>query len=693
MATRPGADGLTNFQVSNTGISAYYFGGIVSSLANARILSIDKLVAGEVSTVTLDTTGFTVASFKISDGQGLKTITATPVSPGVYSFTPPAWVDGEIALKYGHVRVFANDGVEDTPGFLAILSLPAGYSSEVLDSVTAFSLPGSKIGTQNVFNVAQAYVYKDGVAENANGYSGVTQIWDRDPDDRIARVTPINVAPAVVTSITLTKQADGLYPRFTSKYRHGNRPVLSGGTPALEWKTNGTLSHGDLITVRTNVAGLFGAPDTRSQSLAMIGDETWVNGVNNPWLAAYANNELIRGYFDAGGGTANGYTGVPNDPSSPYHTVVGAAKTNITRHANISSAFKMSAFNDISNAGTEPGLFSWPKPFVESDRVPDAGRLCVATWTFYDYDNASEVNALQYQSISGTFQVGANTKPTRSGNNLVGGIVGLGERCSMVSGQGKTAMGYVKLVDSGWGYVEIDNSYTDEWFVADWSNAIVTGTVSGAVMTMGALVEGTNYYSEGASKSARILQHTVVSQVDTATVIAGVACGIGINVFYDATNAFTNAAPITVSTRAWHRRTIWVDYRVDGNGKIMCGQIIDNNAPQICLIDAHNVRSDIGPVLSNWGIEANVPNSHTAISGELKTYTDNMMCIVSSSPTWAGVDYLESEPLVRVGHRTSTEAQFKLSRGVYSSISGKYLYVLKDPMTPINTSGLLLTGA
>ncbi len=494
-------------------------------------------------------------------------------------------------------------------------------------------------------------------------------------------------------TINIAACTDGLSPRYTSLYPDGNRPYLSGGSPALEWVTNGALQHGELITVRTNVAGLFGAPDLRAQSLSMVGDETIVNGVSNNWLASYAENELLRGYFDGGGGNANGYTGVPLDPNSPYHTIVGAAKTSITRHPNINCAFKMSAFNGISNVGTEPGLFSWPKPFVQSNRVPQAGKLFVASWVFYDFDNASEINALQYQSISGTFQVGANTKPTRSGNNLVGGIVGLGERCSMVSGQGKTAMGYVKLVDSGWGYVEIDNSYTDEWFVADWSNAVVTGTVSGAVMTMGSLVEGTNYYSEGASKSARILQDTVVSKVDTATVIAGVSCGIGINVFYNSTNDVTNAAPITVSTRAWHRRTIWVDYRVDGNGKIKCGQVIDNNAPQICLIDAHNVRADIGPVLSNWGIEANVPNAHTAITGELKAYTDNMMCVVSDSPTWAGVNYLNAEPLVAYGKRTSQQATFRLSRGVYSTITGKYLYVLSDPITPINTSGMLLEGA
>jgi len=112
----------------------------------------------------------------------------------------------------------------------------------------------------------------------------------------------------------------------------------------------------------------------------------------------------------------------------------------------------------------------------------------------------------------------------------------------------------------------------------------------------------------------------------------------------------------------------------------------------ILELDALSIRDDIGPILANWGIEANVGNGCTSFSAELKAYTDNMMCIISSSPTWAGVDYLEYEPLTMVGARTTTEAQFKISRGVHTSISGKYLYVLSDPTTPINTSGLLLAG-
>ena len=142
------------------------------------------------------------------------------------------------------------------------------------------------------------------------------------------------------SDITLTVCSDGLDPRATSLFPDGDRPSLSGGTAALEWITNGTLAHGDLITVRTNVAGLFGEPDDRSQSLAMIGDETWVNGVNNPWLGDYADGEILRGYASTGG-IAGGQIDLPPDPDSPYFSIVASAKSSFTRSANISKSFKM----------------------------------------------------------------------------------------------------------------------------------------------------------------------------------------------------------------------------------------------------------------------------------------------------------------------------------------------------------------
>ena len=545
------------------------------------------------------------------------------------------------------------------------------------------------------------------------------------------------------SDITLTVCSDGLDPRATSLFPDGDRPSLSGGSAALEWITNGTLAHGDLITVRTNVAGLFGEPDLRSQSLSMVGNETLINGVNNPWLADYADNEILRGYASTGG-IAAGQIDLPPDPDSPYLGIIAAVKSSQTRHSNIASSFKMSAFGNLSASGTEPGLFSWPRPFSESDRVPDSGSLCVATWMFYDFDNAEEVCRVRYSSITGTFQTGSNSILTRAGAMVSGGIVGAGERVSLTSGLGKVAAGNVMLVDTvnKWLYVFIDRDYEEWHTIFDWTGATIVGATSAATTTIptySAWDNSTNYPSgyvlysnttgifytsqqngnigndpamqggstawwavntdiirnEGSNKSARILRKSG-SNANSANLIVGTNGSINLDVFYDdggsSYNEAVKSTPLKPLPFAWHRRTVWVDYRPDGNGKIMCGQIIDG-VVQTLLINVHNVSSALGPVLSNWGIEATVHNGHTTICSELKTYTDNMMCIVSSSPTWAGADYAEYEPLVMVGHRTPTEAQFKLHRGVHSSIVGKYLYVLRDPITPINTSGLLLEGA
>lgn len=483
-------------------------------------------------------------------------------------------------------------------------------------------------------------------------------------------------------------------PLFTSTSANGNRTKLTGTDGTITWETKGDLLHGSIITVSTTTPNGFGLPDDRGQSLSMIGNETTENGVINNWLAKYAENEVLRGYWNGGNGKAVAHSTLPLDPESPFYGVCATVKSNFTRHPNIPCNFRMTTFKNISDSGTEPGLFSWPNVFTvpNNPRLPYNGKLFVATWVFYDTDNASEICTMQYQNLTGTFQTGANTHPVLDGSFITGGIVEVGERCTLSSTTGKNAQGYVKLVHNGWIYVEVDNSYVPEWETTDWTNTTITGNVSGAVCTMPTLTLGVNLFQEGASKSARILQaDTWANGMDVATVIAGVNCGLGINVFYGATNDAVNANPVTVTTRAWHRRTIWVDYRPDANGKIKCGQVIDHFPPQICLIDVHQSGNYAGPVMSNWGIEATVPNAHTCYVGELKSYTDNLMCIISDSPTWSGVNYLESEPLCLHGKRTSTKARFRLSRGIYSTLNGKYLYMLSDPVTPINTNGVLLT--
>lgn len=487
--------------------------------------------------------------------------------------------------------------------------------------------------------------------------------------------------------ITLIPCADGLSPQFTSLFPLGDRPYISGGTSALEWVTNGNLSDGDLITVRTDGTYSFGEPENRSQSLQIIGESTFANGVPNNWLSAYSAGDLLAGRFANTDGT-------PANPSSPYYSISGIIKSTVTRHANIGMTFKCQAFTPVLQGGSEASTLMWPQPFVGDSRVPSAGDRFYASWVFYNYTNGDEVNVVKYASKTGSFSVGSNTMPARVGDTITGGVVGAGERVSCVSGLGKTANGYVTLDDTtnSMIYVNLDTEYID-WGQSDWEGAVITGTVSGAIATCKTpLTAGTEYINQGATKSGRILQNTNVGLVDTATNVIGVDGSTTGNVFYDATSTSGKSFLTKPTSFAWHRRQVWVDYRDDGTGKVTFSHMIDGTFEQVKL-DKHLVRSDIGPVLATWGIEANVMNGHTALVGELKAHTDSLTALISSSATWAGVDMLEAEPLIRVNPRTETRADFKLSRGVFSGISGKYLYVLAAPNTPLNSNGLLLTGA
>ena len=86
----------------------------------------------------------------------------------------------------------------------------------------------------------------------------------------------------------------------STRYIAGNKPIKRGGTPALEWMTAGTLVDGEIITIKSNLDGALGTPDPRAQSLSMVGNQTLVNGINNPWLENYSVNQLLAGFKDAG---------------------------------------------------------------------------------------------------------------------------------------------------------------------------------------------------------------------------------------------------------------------------------------------------------------------------------------------------------------------------------------------------------
>lgn len=536
------------------------------------------------------------------------------------------------------------------------------------------------------------------------------------------------------SDITLTVCSDGLDPRATSLFPDGDRPSLSGGSAALGWVTNGDLSDGDYIEIRTDGTNAFGAGEPLFQSFSVVGDSIHENGVANAYMAGIANNEYIRA-------RSSSNSGMSNDPTSPWDGALNVTKTTTTRHANINSALKFNAFPNQHPSGTELGVLVWPLAYIGTagNRVLQAGTKFFSSWMWYDYDNGAEMIAIKYGSITGTFSLGSNTIPVKSGNNLTGGVVNIGERMTIVNPVGKTAQGYVNAIDT---VNKIIYFYQDisvtEWTNAEYYSSVITGQTSGAVCTFetvpawtsGAtfasgdkvydpafakcyisqqngninhdpvgdggtwwVVDNTYMFGEGSSKSGRVMQDALVSGNNTATLIVGVEGSITGEVFNGTTGMGkfksynTNPQP-----RTWHRRTVWVDYTADVNGKVSMYQLIDGVLDTV-KIDQYSIRHDIRPILSNWGIEANVDNGHTAICSELKTYTDIFGCILSNSATYAGIDYATAEPLMMTKTRTNTRAGFKLSRGVYASCSGKYLYVMRDPATPINTSGLLLTGA
>jgi len=196
--SRLGTAGDTEANVSNVGIGFYFFGGIVPSLAPATILTIDQLISGSTSRVTLDNTAFSVTVISITDGSVTKTASATLVSAGVYDFDCPSWVDGETGLLYGPVNVTASNGVEATPNYPITLSPASGLATQIADSISTYNYgagwtPQLKIGTQALYVAAQVYVFEDMTIESVGGYTGLTAIWDRDPDDYIARTANVIV--------------------------------------------------------------------------------------------------------------------------------------------------------------------------------------------------------------------------------------------------------------------------------------------------------------------------------------------------------------------------------------------------------------------------------------------------------------------------------------------------------------------
>jgi hypothetical protein len=191
--------------------SFWYINGLTLTYEDqASINSIDKLESLAVSTATTSDSTYAATSVDITCEGVTRTVSATSIGSGSFTFIPPAWVDGETALKYGVANtVVATNGILATSSTTKTLTLTAPLTAVVLTSVSVDSAdkvagftPPWKVGTQVIYDSSVGTVYADGVWDDliwdgefwvSSDFTGTTALWDRDPDDKIARNSSVVV--------------------------------------------------------------------------------------------------------------------------------------------------------------------------------------------------------------------------------------------------------------------------------------------------------------------------------------------------------------------------------------------------------------------------------------------------------------------------------------------------------------------
>lgn len=485
-------------------------------------------------------------------------------------------------------------------------------------------------------------------------------------------------------NINIKRCTDGLAPVATSLYPLGNRPYISGGNSSLSWITNGTLANGEYIEVRTDGTYNFGSPDRRFQNLKLYGKTIQYNGVTNNFLSSLADKELIKGYSSSA-------LGQSTDANSPFNGVDCVQLYPAARHANTTHCFRGSAFKNIGNIA--PGNIAWPIAYDPTKtRTTVAGDKFFATWYEYHESCGTKIQYMAFSGKTGTFNTGANSMPTVSGNFLTSdGWVSDGDPVTIVGARSTT--GWVKYIDASFIYIELSESTTGaDWGASDFNGAVVTG--SSGSCTLVATIQGTNYFSAGALKSGRVYEGSSASELQAVGVIVGGDGSLTTTSRSASNNAIVNKytpSPNFVPSRQWIRRVVWMDY----TGQNCIAGTITGNTSGTTSVDRQDRRSTSGPALAMIGVDpaGGSENGFAMKYGELISYTSTACAVVSSSSTWAGVDLNSSEFMFMQNHKSSSSLGFRIHNGAFSSVVGKYLYVLRDPITPINTSGLLLTGA
>jgi len=191
--------------------SFWYVNGLTASYEdNPLINSIDKLESTSLSTAATSDASYAANSVNITSDTITKTVSATSIGGGSFTFTPPAWVADATSLKYGVSNtVIATDGTTSTQSTTKTLTVASPLAVVTLTSVSANSLdkigsfsPAWAINTQVVYDSSKITVYAngecntlifDGVYWVDSGFEGVTQVLGRDPTDKIARMSNVTI--------------------------------------------------------------------------------------------------------------------------------------------------------------------------------------------------------------------------------------------------------------------------------------------------------------------------------------------------------------------------------------------------------------------------------------------------------------------------------------------------------------------
>lgn len=185
--------------------SFWYINGLTATYEDQPLInSIDKLESNSLSTAVTSDPTYVANSVDISSDSVTKTLSASNIGSGSFTFTPPLWVDGATALKYSVSNtVIGSDGTTQTQPTTKVLTVAPPLAVVTLTSVSANSLdkiggftPPWKVGTQVIYDSTKGTVYDtgewddlvfDGTFWVSSGFIGTTEMWDRDPDDKTAR--------------------------------------------------------------------------------------------------------------------------------------------------------------------------------------------------------------------------------------------------------------------------------------------------------------------------------------------------------------------------------------------------------------------------------------------------------------------------------------------------------------------------